>query len=328
MQKAACLNNLKQLGLAAVNYESSKERFPGYVQPVLRNDRTYVEWLGSQLSGSTYGDNDVSNDRTVSRVSWATMLLPELERQDIWDRIVDAQFNNDPVRPIEVFVCPVDSDATAIPDNAALSYVANTGAWDWVENASQFDPGDLQPTTGVQQNVGDWKENGVFFNLSVEPKPKTMRLTDIRDGAGTTLLLSENIHKNDEYSWFGVTREQGGEQHYGMVWVLWDTANQAGPDPEDQLRFSQEDPNSTFFSDRTPQYARPASNHPAGSFNVIFADGHGSALNADLDYLVYQQLLTSQGSKCVDVADPYVTPPSVDIQNIRRAPPLSESDYQ
>jgi prepilin-type processing-associated H-X9-DG protein len=177
---------------------------------------------------------------------------------------------------------------------------------------------------------GDHKPNGLFFNQSVEPKPEVMRLTDIRDGAGTTLMFSENVHKNESYSWFGVHPEQCGEQHFGMVWVVWTDSNSDGPIAgdtiNDQERFSQE--SITDFDETIPRFARPASNHPGGSFNVIFADGHGVSLEPDMSYVVYQQLMTPQGGKCIDPND--LTEPPADggiIDKLRRAPPLTESDY-
>ena len=36
--------------------------------------------------------------------------------------------------------------------------------------------------------------------------------------------------------------------------------------------------------------------------NVAFCDGHGDFLRDDIDYAVYQQLMTPWGRKCVDAA--------------------------
>jgi prepilin-type N-terminal cleavage/methylation domain-containing protein len=289
---AQCANNQRNLGQAMINFESTKGNFPGYVQPVKRSDVQYVTVVGGSLANSTYRSGGAAGD---SRVSWAARILPQLERQDLWDRIVDGNFQNDPIRPMEVFICPADTDITVNPDNAGLSYVANAGAWDWDGNAF----------------VGDRKENGLFHYWSLSSPPVKTRLAGIRDGASTTLMLAENNHKNQNYSWLGVGQTQKGEQHFGMVWVV---------DQNNQERFSQEG-NSTNFPENDPSYARPASNHPAGAFNVIFADGHGLSIQPDIDYLVYQQLMTPNGRKCVD-------PRGQDVSNYWQAPPISEADYQ
>ena len=296
---AQCANNQRNLGQAMINFESTKGNFPGYVQPVKRSDLQYVTVIGNGLANSIYASGGAAGG---SLVSWAARILPQLERQDLWDRIVDGDFQDDRIRPVEVFVCPADTDVTVNPDNAGLSYVANAGVWDW--DSDTF--------------VRDRKENGLFHNLSLSSTPVKTRLAGIRDGASTTLMLGENNHKNANYSWLGVGPTQKGEQHFGMVWVWSDS---------DQERFSQEGSGDPFASDseNAPFYARPASNHPAGAFNVIFADGHGLSIQPDIDYLVYQQLMTPNGRKCFDpqqIVDPNI------ISDFQALPPISEADYQ
>jgi len=187
--------------------------------------------------------------------------------------------------------------------------VANAGAWDW--NGTRFS----SDNSGIASDfVGDAKENGLFHNMSVNGNNVKTRLAGIRDGASTTLMLGENNHKNSAYTWLGVSPLQAGEQHFGMVWVV---------DPNGQERFSQEGSGDPFASnaEEGPFYARPASNHPAGVFNVIFADGHGLSIQPDIDYLVYQQLMTPNGRKCVD-------PRGEDTSYYQLAAPISEADYQ
>jgi hypothetical protein len=59
---------------------------------------------------------------------------------------------------------------------------------------------------------------------------------------------------------------------------------------------------------------------------VIFADGHGSSLQPTIDYLVYQQLLTPNGAKCVDPSDWNTIPAAINAY--RKAPLISEKDIQ
>ena len=94
------------------------------------------------------------------------MLLPHMERQDIWDQLVDS--NVDPsvdpnvmleVRPVDGLVCPSDTELTSNVELAALSYVANTGGWDR-DNSGNF------LYVGKNTIVGDTLENGVFSNAA------------------------------------------------------------------------------------------------------------------------------------------------------------------
>jgi len=319
MLQAQCLNNLTNIGKAMINHSSSRGKLPGYVQSVERIDKTYVMLdPPGALSTATY--SPTANPQ-LSRISWAARILSQLDRNDIWDRLVDpATPAGDLVRPLDLFVCPKDFDAASSPDNAALTYVANTGAWDWDDTGDYF---------------GDAPENGLLHNLL--RGRTTSRLGNIKDGSSTTLMLSENINKNSEYSWLGVAPNtppddppmalHGGEQHFGMVWVASNPPRPltiAAPpaDIYDQWRIGEE--SSGGFQSNWPWYARPTSNHPAGAFNVIFADGSGGNLQPDIDYTVYQRLLTTYGSRCVDPQDSA----NPAIVQFRALPPLSERDYQ
>jgi prepilin-type N-terminal cleavage/methylation domain-containing protein len=321
-QKNSCLNNLKQINTAIINYETSKQKYPGYVQsvkrsPVSGSPATFLQ-VGAGLSGAQYtSTGTTANQARLSQVSWAAMILPYMERQDIWDRMVDGTFLSDDIRKIALFECPSDSDLSSLPDSAGLSYVANTGAWDW-DNSGNF-----------QTAPGDTKDNGVLMNRTLG-KIET-RMSGIRDGAGNTLLLSENIHKNDEYNWMGVPGSVSGiptklgEQHFGMVWVVSATPTTASG-VQRQTPLGNEF-NSNDFDDTKPWYARPASNHAGGTFNVAFAGSNATTIDPSIDYTVYQRLLTAYGAKCVDptgtVAD--TASPIIDF---RRLPLLSEKDYQ
>ncbi len=319
----SCLNNMRNLGQAMINYETSKNKLPGYVQALKRSTSSntagrYVQISTGGLSGSAYGTTtrnaNVRTEESNSLVSWAAMLLPKIERADIWDRMVDGNITGDPVRQIDIFLCPSDSDLTALVENAGLSYSVNCGAWDW--NGNNFN----QPS-------GDTKENGLFMNHSLASKKVETRVGNIPDGSGTTLMISENIHKNENYSWAGVASGRKGEQHFGVVWVPNATPSLKSPPPpvlEQQAPFSNDD-NQTSFNEDAPYFARPASNHSAGTFNAIFGDGKGKSIAPDIDYTVYQRLLTAKGSKCVDPSGNAST--SAAITAFQQLVPLSSSDY-
>ncbi|MGA2255251.1 MAG: DUF1559 domain-containing protein [Thermoguttaceae bacterium] len=65
-RRATCTNNQRQVGLAMLAYESSHKSFPGWRNTV------------GTLSGTTTGS---------TTASWLTMLLPNLERNDLWQKI-------------------------------------------------------------------------------------------------------------------------------------------------------------------------------------------------------------------------------------------------
>ena len=77
-----CLNNLKQLSLAAVSHDSSKGQFPGLTQFVKRKANEYANVnYDSSIQRFTVVSSAVNpNLNSVAGLSWATILLPRLER--------------------------------------------------------------------------------------------------------------------------------------------------------------------------------------------------------------------------------------------------------
>jgi prepilin-type N-terminal cleavage/methylation domain-containing protein/prepilin-type processing-associated H-X9-DG protein len=341
-QKTQCANNLRQIGVAIIHFTTNNAggALPGYVQPVPRDNKHFAELANGDLAGdhfqSTSGTDAAAS--LESRISWAGAILPHIERQDLWDRLVDSKFPADAndistvVKPIDVFMCPADSDLISTPDNAGLTYVANTGTWDFAQGVADdsfVGNGNGMITNLLSgNNVGPSKYNGLFMNLT-QPNAPTIRLTGVKS-AGTTLMLSENVHKNASYNWLGVPGDQAGQQHFGMVWVVPDTGTttpkyvtSTSPDMNvtHQERFSKSDDQA--YPENAPAYCRPASNHPGGSFNVIFADGHGRSIEPSVDYLVYQQLMTPNEAKCVD---PRNWQDLSVIDQFRKAAPVAEKD--
>ena len=62
--------------------------------------------------------------------------------------------------------------------------------------------------------------------------------------------------------------------------------------------------------------------------NVAFCDGHGEFLRDDIDYNVYQQLMTPNGRKCVDPPRDCQLATSAAIKRFPNAPPLAEKDWK
>jgi prepilin-type N-terminal cleavage/methylation domain-containing protein/prepilin-type processing-associated H-X9-DG protein len=345
-RQTQCINNLKQISLATVAHESSKGQFPGYSQFV---KRSRTEWahidydlairkfvVRTEVPPNPPMESDLKN---IAGFSWAAVLLPRLERGDIWNQIVEPPLNGaipiDVELPrLDVYICPSDTDVASQSDLPGLSYNANSGAWD--NDGTNVDSDFL-----FGANMGDTVNNGVFLNFTEydrnRQKSPKVRLGTMKDGAGTTLMYAENIHKSYEpatsgpplFCWAGnrVAMEPM-EQRFGMVWVVDETPEAVLP----PTLFGQEPINrntldQVFFPFTAPLYARPAGPHGQG-VNVAFCDGHGAFLRDDIDYIVYQQLMTPNGRKCVDPMAWTPVNPGDPIDLFRKAPPLSEDSYQ
>ena len=104
-RRSTCLNNIRQLAIAATMYEGRLKRFPG---------------LFDQLP-----DQNRKSDDAERWTTWAVLLLPDLERQEAFDEYAKGN------RPLpgyyfETYVCPSDSVQTR--EGSANSYLANAGA--------------------------------------------------------------------------------------------------------------------------------------------------------------------------------------------------------
>jgi prepilin-type processing-associated H-X9-DG protein len=144
-----------------------------------------------------------------------------------------------------------------------------------------------------------------------------------------TILLSENMHKNYDDPSIPFTWLAGTEQQLGIVWVVPPGSNTS---PTSGTGIDQQEPINVVpataqipgdFAPGIPRFARPSSNHGEGAV-VAYCDGHVEFLRDDIDYTVYQRLLTSNGRKCVDPRDHT----STETDKFRVLPPLSEKDYQ
>lgn len=350
-RQTQCMNNIKNIALAVVSYDSSRGQPPALSQYVKQQ---------STVSGSTaYADVIFDTTLNPSRfaikttqlastavptgagLSWAAMLLPKLERNDLWDSIVSPPTGvaSTPIPQLSVLICPSDVDVLSQVNLPGLSYSVNSGGWD------RKSTGDFL----YKANQGDTSDNGVFFDyaaydrqvpaIPVASRPLT-RISNIKDGAGTTIMLGENIHKsyfdsNNKAIFSWVAGSEGlsafgsypSEQQLGFVWVV--PSSGTAPVPADadptkgQERISGNVDKTGDFPPNSPRFAHLASSHGSGA-NVAFCDGHTSYLRDDIDYIVYVQLMTPNGRKCVDPASH--SPASTAIQAFQNAAPLSEKD--
>jgi prepilin-type processing-associated H-X9-DG protein len=192
--------------------------------------------------------------------------------------------------------------------------------------------GFLSPTP-AKPNIGDVLANGVFFSTSYISKAPISRISGIKDGTGTTLMFAENCHKSylaashlPTFCWLGRHGWPVGEQNLGIVWVVPNqgTSPRPGDTIHDQERICGNEADLVHFDHDKPRFARPASAHGSGA-NVAFCDGHNQYLRDDIDYVVYVQLMTTDGRKCVDPLDH--DNKNTAMTAFRNAPPLAEKDY-
>ncbi|MGL4514672.1 MAG: DUF1559 domain-containing protein [Lacipirellulaceae bacterium] len=105
-RRSSCLNNLKQLALANIQFEERNGRLPGLF------DRFPDQYLPADTT-----DRDMEPYGT-----WGVLLLPDLERSQAYDAFVEGR---GPDLYIPSYMCP--SDDSKERTGASNSYVANAG---------------------------------------------------------------------------------------------------------------------------------------------------------------------------------------------------------
>jgi prepilin-type processing-associated H-X9-DG protein len=232
--------------------------------------------------------------------SWAVMMLPYIEETSLWDvwknESAPATGAN-PAPPIDLLACA--SDSFDDPSLGNLSYVANCGT-----PILAMKP--VPPGTGMQP------ADGVFF-MRVEPREVSetphrlwsMTIHRIVDGASQTLMFSENIqageYSSPEYFYTSgldipnaIRLVSDAQLLTGFVWDYDPEISTSPPSDERCINvkrnYGPRGPVTSYY------YARPSSYHSNG-VNAAMCDASVFFLREDIEYKVYEQLMTSNGDK-------------------------------
>jgi len=282
-RRTTCTNNLFQLALAAIRSDEQAGFIPGWRNKSPRPADT---------SGTTFNQT----------VSWPVVLLPFMERNDIYKNWTTAQGSGVEAPYIAFFVCPSSPpDALTQP---TLSYAGNCGS---ANNANKWDGvmGDTTQSTG------------------------RMSFDDVAnaDGTPTTILLTErcgpgNVKGNAPLHQTWWDRRSMNQNTFAFANLSAYTKCQNTPVPG--IGIGTTSPGSikiinNFTNNAIPGFfSMPSSNHPGGVVTA-FCDGHTGFVKDTVAARVYAQLLSPDGNAASTVskgtwqAGPYV---------------LKESDYQ
>lgn len=195
---------------------------------------------------------------------------------------------------IPTYICAADGEKGS-QTGAQMSYVANVGMF--VANRDPtVTPQPAYKANGVFQNAEEKRTGPLPANV-ILPKI-TLNLSAIKDGAGQTVAFSENLQAVTYglpagYDPTTLADEERFRLAAGFQWYPTVT-----PTALMQINGNAKDPTLVTNPDMTtfpPQEsARPSSFH-AGGVNMGFVDGHVQFIPANIDYVVYQQLMTPDG---------------------------------
>jgi prepilin-type N-terminal cleavage/methylation domain-containing protein/prepilin-type processing-associated H-X9-DG protein len=284
-RRAQCVNNLKQLGLAAHNYHDTNGKFPAglYLHPVFGPPG--LDWNNS---------------------SWLVLMLPQMEQQPLWNAVnfsimwgdqlgggwrwsktqMGQQNMSVRMTVLNSLICP--SDPSPNIDNfnadeiigqmaAGTSYVGNVGdnclACGPTAGVVEFcaDTGRLcrgpqlghNRITDPQIDNGNQAGSGIFWAWG-----SNVGINMVTDGTSNTFMAGEQIR--------AVTR-----------WNCWVEANQSVGSTAIPLNYKLNPPNVENW---TRHYSF-RSMHPGGA-NFLMADGSVKFVKDTINFPIYQALST------------------------------------
>ncbi len=257
--RTQCQNNLKQIGLANLNFHDAQLRFPtGYVTAVGPN--------GDDL-GPGWG--------------WNAYLLPYLEQQALFAKIdfsvpIEAAIYSS-VRPVVIknLLCPVEMPPQIFPVGARSA----TGVL--TSTIANLAPSSYTGNFGVTEPGVDGE--GIFFrnsNLSVK---------DITDGTSQTLLAGERSWKYSETTWIGsITGSKFATP----------SSSPLGFELNEPANFILSHVGE-MIAGNTPTEINNFSSAHSGGVNYLFVDGHIKVLTSSVNYTTLKALATRDGGEAI-----------------------------
>jgi prepilin-type N-terminal cleavage/methylation domain-containing protein/prepilin-type processing-associated H-X9-DG protein len=269
-RRATCQNNEHNLSIAILNYESAHRYFPGFENRI-----------GPDSNAST---NPRILDPTPG--SWVPVLFPYMDRSDLWaawQNIRQSDARQKMLHPlIKLLQCPSNPPATPEDGDVWLGYLVNRGQGGVAE--------------GVCQNLNRPEKNA--DGKVVHEVHQSIDYISTHDGASTTILLGEKATTwNASTSldkpwtsgnWYKVTsqdRDGFSDPHI----------------PSGNVSFNWvDDPDEVTTGHDPRRVVDHISSRHGGTIIVSFCDGHQYALREDVDYAVFQHLLTPYGRGCIN----------------------------
>jgi prepilin-type N-terminal cleavage/methylation domain-containing protein/prepilin-type processing-associated H-X9-DG protein len=326
-RKSQCSNNIKQLTLALISFDTSRRKLPGYA---------------NELTDPTAAKDPLARLKVGRRASWIVMIFPYMEETPLWDKWSTSFAQGDAEAPsLAGLVCPSSPPET--PGQPWLAYVGNAGQafTDGTRVVVGTRPADAENAAdGVfvddnkNPNIGpvDGRGDGATAQTLKDYPRIGMSLSYIssNDGQSKTLMVSENLHT---WYWTYGTPVAGSvgsnsnaqddrssikdaKHLFGFVWKN----RPSGTDPKGIERINGDrhydkiaptsvptsmETFATIGTSSSPlyeSYGYPSSNHPGG-VNVGFCDGHIVYVADSIDPTIYGQLMTSNHNRS-DLTDP------------------------
>ncbi len=319
-RRAQCVNNLKQIGVALFNYESSVGAFPsGYIDA--QNNSAYTPDLDL---GSGWG--------------WAALALPFLEQQPLYNSINfslgtrNASNITAELTTLTVFLCPSDgynpqpcilydsSFTNPIATVAHTNYVAVCGWEECFINAggnpqpfyaNTYDGNDLDgdPTDGIYGS-----NSGIVCGFGLQGigmfwRNSNTRIASVTDGLSNTNAVGERCAAHSPTTWVGaVTGARCPAWMATTGWTIPNTPPSACQNTGNGTAYDNADFDEALCLGHGNATHKPNSDNPVfdpdvfwsmhpGGCNFLFGDGSVHFLKTGISPGSYQYLMTRAGGE-------------------------------
>jgi prepilin-type N-terminal cleavage/methylation domain-containing protein/prepilin-type processing-associated H-X9-DG protein len=282
--RMSCSNNLKQIGLAAFNYESSNGRFPSGINIPAASQYTPPAF-GGTLNAANTNRFGPAPDPTHF-ISWPEALLPYLEQQNLYNalnlnvcqygNIAVGSYSAPGAQPVKTLVCPADilpNPAVVVGYNnnvfGMMSYGANAGVVSTFYTAATLD--------------------GVFYINS------SNRIADIIDGTSNTFFFMERYHYDPNWKAAAGASAADITTYGGWVWTNVNAMEDLTLGTEVPINWMIP-PGGSGFAVTDPRLNAIGSGHTGGA-NICLADGSVKFVADSTPLAILQAAATRKGGE-------------------------------
>lgn len=315
-RRSACSNNIRQVGLALLNYESAKGKLPEGAR-----QREGVASNPTQFSWVTRIMAYIEEAAAYDQVDWTIPLAERFSAGDTAHHI-----------PLATFRCP-SGEEVGVPDGmnfygARGNYVANAGiGWIYMDDADPnqckyknpflqiiandpFDSGLDSPPKHLSRCSNDQTSTPQtsMLRLGMFQVNRGLSLARVTDGTSKTAAISELITVEGQ--------DTRGAMHFGAgAMYMHDqgpntktaTVNGISYGWKDLTRYCSDNEDLSTPCDENKDQWRGAWNHNArslhtGGVNLVRVDASVSFINDEIDLGVWQALSTPDGEEIVSEA--------------------------
>jgi prepilin-type N-terminal cleavage/methylation domain-containing protein len=267
--RTQCINNLKQIGLALHNYESTQHAFPT-----------------AGANGAVLGQNPAP----FETFGWPFQILPYMEQDSLYQighqygAWWDPQLNEGLVEiPVKMYLCPSRSSRESMPMPWGSVYKLTDYAGvmcEWGNEASSTsapNPNEMRAFQGIIAKGGHIRTDNPALTVRYNP----VRMTDVKDGLSNTIAIMEKAAMVNHWQ--------------PMDWDWWELPGWAEGCDWPTMRLignwvpllNDTDERPGWFYSSAGNHGRPAefgfgSNHPT-IVNAVFGDGSVHSLNKGMD---------------------------------------------